>query len=144
MFARLNFLFSTAMLSALLFYDVGRFLVFNMIGQLAPDLAPYVMAAYTLAALMLTVLVLAKTVIRLNAVSSAARGTRGRPASMFAQLIMCLAHLCALYAVYTAFSAGNGAQAWWPWLIAPLLYVLGLATAIYDWRRRAFQMAQSL
>lgn len=60
MISRLNFLLAVAMLTVLLFYFAGRFLLLKAVMGIDPTLAPYFTAAYGLGALMFTVLVLAK------------------------------------------------------------------------------------
>jgi hypothetical protein len=139
MIARLNFLFAVSILTVLLFYFVGRFVILQVILASAPALAPYFSAAYALAALMLTVLVLAKTVIRLGPVSTVVRYRKAGMRSGVAQVALYLAHLCTLFAAYTMFSQQDVAAAWWPWVLAALLYAGGIAATMAEWRRLAMQ-----
>jgi hypothetical protein len=139
MFARLNFLFAVSISTLLAFYLAGRFVIHKAIVALAPALSPYFIAAYMLAALMLTVLVLAKTVIRLDAVSSVARAGKMTSRTVVSQAVLCLAHVSTLSAVYLLFAADHDGSLWWLWLVAPVLYAAGLVLAIADLQRRALQ-----
>ena len=139
MLGRLNFLFAVSILTLLVFYFAGRFVVLKVIVAFAPAAAPYFIAACALAALMLTVLVLAKTVIRLDALSAAARWQKASMRSVAAQMTLGLAHLCAFFALYTSFVTGSDGSVWWPWLVAPALYAAGIAANVTDLRMRALR-----
>ncbi len=141
MLARINILFTFAILTLLGFYFGGRYVLVPIVGALAPPLVPYFIAAYTLAALMLTVLIVAKTTIRLGAVSMAARARPAGALSLAAQGLLCLAHLCVLFAVYALFAIGGDGALQWPWLLAPLLYAAGIYLVIIDFQKRASQAA---
>ena len=73
MIARLNFLFAVAASVLIAFYMVGRYILVEAALRIAPAVVPYLAAGFTLIALMLTVLAMAKTVIRLESTSVAAR-----------------------------------------------------------------------
>ena len=139
----MNILFAFSILTLLGFYFGGRFVLVKFVEALAPPLVPYFIAAYTLAALMLTVLIVAKTTIRLEGVSMAARASPASTLSLsvVAQGLLCLAHLCVLFAVYALFAIGGDGAVQWPWLLAPLLYAAGIYLAIIDFQKRASQAA---
>ncbi len=139
MLARLNLLFAFSMSTLLVFYFAGRFVLVKIVATVAPSMVPYFIAAYTLAALMLTVLILAKTMIRLGGVSTAARGRRLNVRFFVAQVMLLLAHLCALFAAYTLFFLGASGEIHWSLLLAPLLYAAGIYLAVIDLRQRAAQ-----
>lgn len=139
MISRLNFLLAVALLTVLLFYVAGRFLLLKAVLGFDPALAPYFTAAYGLGALMLTVLVLAKTVIRLVPISSAARVRRGGLRSLLAQAVLYAGHLLVIFAVGTILVTQGREMPSWPYLAAMLLYAAGIASAIVDWRQRASQ-----
>lgn len=139
MISRLNFLLAVSMLTVLLFYFAGRFVFLKALLAVAPASAPYFTAAYGLAALMLTVLVLAKTVIRLGSVSTAARTSEAGLRLLAAQAILCLGHVLVIFALYTRFVAQDGDPVSWPYFLAALLYAAGIAAAIFDMRNRALQ-----
>ncbi len=127
------------MLTVLLFYFAGRFLLLKAVQGFDPSLAPYFTAAYGLGALMLTVLVLAKTVIRLGAISSAARTRVGGSRSLLVQAVLYAGHLLVIFGVGTMLVAQGAGAVSWPYLPAMLLYAAGIAGAIADWRTRAVQ-----
>ncbi len=137
MLARLNFLFAVSASVLIAFYVVGRFVILEAILKIAPALAPYFVAAFALSALMLTVLALAKTVIRLEATSVAARVHRAQVGTFFAQSAICLAHAFAFLGAYAFFSKANGSGNWVPWVLAAALYLTGIVISIADWRKRA-------
>ncbi len=139
MISRLNFLLAVSMLSLLLFYFAGRFLFLKALLAIAPTLTPYFTAAYGLAALMLTVLVLAKTVIRLTPISSAARAREAGLRSLPAQAVLFVGHALVFFAVYTIFVAQDADPVSWPYFLAALFYVAGIAAAITDWRKLVSQ-----
>jgi hypothetical protein len=140
MISRMNFLLAVSMLTVLTFYLVGRFVLLELLLATAPALTPYFTAAYGLAALMLTVLVLAKTVIRLAPITLAARNRKAGVHSLPAQATLCLGHVFVCFGAYTTFSAQDADSALWAYLLAALLYALGIAGAIFDWRKRALQV----
>ena len=137
----MNILFAFSILTLLGFYFGGRFVFVQIVEALAPAIVPYFIAAYTLAALMLTVLIVAKTTIRLEAVSMAARASPASALSVVAQVVLCLAHLCVLFAVYAQFAIGGDGAVQWPWLLAPLLYAAGIYLLIIYFQKRASQAA---
>ena len=137
----MNILFAFSILTLLGFYFGGRFVLVKVVEALAPPLVPYFIAAYTLAALMLTVLIVAKATVRLGGVSMAARASPAGGLSVVAQGVLCLAHLCVLFAVYALFAAGGYGAVQWPWLLAPLLYAAGIYLVIIDFQKRASQAA---
>lgn len=141
MLSRINFLLGAASLSVLVFFFIGRFLILEGLTAVAPSLTPYFTAAYILSALMLTVLILAKTVIRLNPATSVARYQKAGVLTGVAQVLLLLGHACVLFSVWSTFVADNAAPVLWPWLIATLLYVTGVAVTILDWRQRALNVA---
>ena len=104
-------------------------------------MAPYFVAAYALVALMLTVLALAKTVIRLESASAAARNQPARAATFFAQTAICLAHAFAFFGVYAFFTTANSSANWLPWVLAGALYLAGIVVAIADLRKRALPVS---
>lgn len=136
MLARLNFLLAVSASVLIAFYIVGRFALVEVVERIAPALVPYFVAAYALAALMLTVLALAKTVIRLDRLSAAARHHRVRVATVLAQLVLCVGHLCVFLGVnrfFTGVVDGN----WAFWLLALVLYVTGIVISIAVWRKHS-------
>ena len=139
MISRLNFLLAVSILTLLGFYLAGRFLFLKALLSLAPGLAPYFTAAYGLAALMLTVLVLAKTVIRLAPLSSAAPFRQAGLHTLLAQTALYAGHGLVVLAVYAVLAAQDAGPVSWSWLLAIMLYAAGIAGAINDWRKRAPQ-----
>ncbi|UCH49183.1 MAG: hypothetical protein JSU95_05185 [Betaproteobacteria bacterium] len=139
MLARINLLFAFSMLTLLVFYFAGRFVLVKIVAAVTPSLVPYFIAGYTLVALMLTVLIVAKTTIRLEAMSSAARARRPNARYFVAQVLLCLAHLCVLYGIYAMFFPGSDGATQSPWLLAPLVYATGIYLAVIDMRKRASQ-----
>lgn len=139
MLARVNFLFSFSILTLLVFYFAGRFVLVKIVAAVAPPLVPYFIAAYALAALMLTVLIVAKSTIRLEAASMGARGRSPDGRYFVALALLLLAHLCVVYGVYALFTTDIYGAAQWPWLLASLLYGAGLYLAIIDMQKRASQ-----
>ena len=137
MLGRLNFLFAVSASAVIAFYVVGRFVLLGVVERIAPALAPYFVAAFALSALMLIVLALAKTVIRLESTSVAARGQPSRVGTFFAQSAICLAHAFAFYGVYAFFATTDSSGSWVPWVLATALYLAGIVIAIADWQKRA-------
>jgi hypothetical protein len=119
------------------FYVVGRFVLLELIQRIAPALAPYFVAAFALSALMLTVLALAKTVIRLESTSVAARMQPVRAGTFLAQSAICVAHAFAFYGVYAFFTAADSSAGWVTWVLAAALYLTGIVISIADWKKRA-------
>jgi hypothetical protein len=141
MLARLNFLLAVSASIVIAFYVVGRFVFLEVISRVAPTMAPYFVAAYALVALMLTVLALAKSVIRLESASVAARYQPARAGTFFAQTAICLAHAFALFGVYAFFTTANSSANWVPWVLAGALYLAGIVVAIADLRKRALPVS---
>ncbi len=141
MIARLNFLLAVSVSVVLAFYVVGRFVLYALIVRIAPEFAPYFVAAFALSALMLTVLILAKTVIRLERTSVAARKLSARPATFLAQAVIYLGHALAIYGVYVFFTMASDSTTWVVWVLAGTLYLAGIAIAIADWRKRALSVS---
>ena len=141
MLARMNLLFSFSILTLLVFYFAGRFVLVKIVAAMAPPLVPYFIAAYTLAALMLTVLIVAKSTIRLEAASMAARARSPDGRYFVALALLLVAHLCMVYAVYALFTTDIYGAAQWPWIVASLLYGAGIYLAIIDMQKRASQAA---
>ncbi len=139
MISRLNFLLAVSLLTLLAFYLAGRLLFLKALLAWAPTLTPYFTAAYGLAALMLTVLVLAKTVIRLGPVSSAARTHEAGLSSLLAQAALYMGHALVVFAVYKIFVVQDAGPVLWPYFLAMLFYAAGIASALTDWRKRALQ-----
>jgi len=139
MLARMNFLFSISILALLLFYFAVRFVFVPVISAVAPAVVPYFIAAYVLSVLMLTVLGIAKVVMRLNAASSAARTQRVAIRGIGAQVVLCLAHVCVLYALLTLFETHYAGATWWLWLGAPALYTGGIILFVTDMQQRALR-----
>ncbi|UCD68769.1 MAG: hypothetical protein JSW48_01265 [Betaproteobacteria bacterium] len=139
MLARINILFAFSILTLLAFYFGGRLVLVEIVEALAPPLVPYFIAAYILVALMLTVLIVAKTTIRLEAVSMASRTSPASARSVAAQGLLCAAHLSVLFAIYVLFAIGGDGAVHWPWLLPPLLYAAGIYLAIIDFQKRASQ-----
>ena len=137
MLARLNFLFAVSASVVIAFYVVGRFVLLEAILKIAPAFAPYFVAAFALSALMLTVLALAKTVIRLENTTVAARTLPARGGTFLAQSAICLAHVSTFFGVYAFFTTADGSAAWLPWVLAAALYLAGIVISIGDWRKRA-------
>jgi hypothetical protein len=140
MLVRLNFLLAVAALVIIAFYVVGRFVFLEAILRFAPTMAPYFVAAFALLALMLTVLALAKTMIRLEPTSAAARKQGTRVGTYIAQVAICLAHAFALFGMYAFFTTVNNDGDWVPWVLAGVLYLAGIALAIADLRKRALSV----
>lgn len=141
MIARLNFLLAVSASIIIAFYVVGRFVFLEVISRVAPTMAPYFVAAYALVALMLTVLALAKTVIRLESASAAARTQRARAGTFAAQMVICLAHAFAFFGVYAFFTSANNSANWLPWVLAAALYLAGIVVSIADMRKRALPVS---
>lgn len=136
MLGRLNFLFAVSASIVIGFYIVGRFVLVEVVQRIAPALVPYFVAAFALSALMLTVLALAKTVIRLESTSVAARTQPVRATTFLAQSVICVAHAFAFYGVYAFFTAADSSAGWVTWVLAAALYLTGIVIAIADWRKR--------
>jgi len=139
MLTRINFLFSISILILLLFYFAGRFVFVVVISRIAPGLVPYFISAYVLAALMLMVLAVARVVIRLDAISAAARAQRLTLRAYTSQIFFCLAHLCVLFGMVALFASNHEGTTWWPWFAGPALYVGGIAFFVGDLRERALR-----
>lgn len=137
MLGRLNFLFALSASIVIAFYVVGRFVFLEAILRIAPAFAPYFVAAFALSALMLTVLALAKSVIRLEGTSVAARDQSVRAGTFLAQALICLGHAFAFSGVYGFFTGSGGSENWISWVFASALYLAGVVAAIADWRKRA-------
>ncbi|NIO39776.1 MAG: hypothetical protein GTO41_06015, partial [Burkholderiales bacterium] len=84
----MNFLFAVSLLTLLIFYFTGRFVILKAVSAAAAVAVPYFIAGYTLATLMLTVLVVAKTAIRFEAIATAARAREPTSRSVAAQLLL--------------------------------------------------------
>ena len=139
MLTRLNFLFSVSILVLFIFGFAGRFVIIKPISAIAPGLTPYFIAAYVLATLALTALAIAKITIKLGPVSTAARSRALTARGYTAQILLCLGHACIFFLIRVLVSPENDTGHWWPWLLAPALYSMGVVIFIRDLRRRALQ-----
>ena len=140
MLTRLNFLFSVSILILFVFGFAGRFFIIKAVSAIVPGLTPYFIAAYVLATLALTVLAVARIAIRLGPVATAARSRALAVRGYGAQILLCLAHLCVFFAIRALLIPDeHEISHWWPWLLAPALYLAGVWLFISDLRRRALK-----
>ena len=137
MFARINFLLGLGLLIQIAFYFAGVYLLVLPLSAFAPGLVKPVSGLAILAAVGVTVQLLSMAMSSLRGIALYEKGERPRIATFGSQAAMLIGHICTAYAA-SGLIVGGEPIAETKLLIIAVLYAVGVAMGIYEWKQRKF------
>ena len=136
-FARINFLLGLGLLIQITFYFAGVYLLVLPLSAFAPGLVKPVAGIAILAAVGVTVQLLSMTMGSLRGIALYAKGERPRIATFVSQAVMLIGLICTVYAASGLIVDGEPI-AETKLLFIAVLYAVGVAMGIYEWKQRKF------
>lgn len=130
MFTRINFLLGFGLLTILVFYFIGSYVLARPLSVIAPGWVKPVSGVFILAALGLTVQILSMVQSRMNRIADPAMV--GLPVTVFSQLAIVCGHAGLAYAL-SGFFSGAQPVADSALALVAALYLTGVAIAIHRW-----------
>ena len=136
-FARINFLLGLGLLIEITFYFAGVYLLVLPLSAFAPGLVKPASGIAILAAVGVTVQLLSMAMGSLRGIALYAKGERPRIATFVSQAVMFIGHICTAYAASGLIAHGEPI-AETKLLLLAVLYAVGVAMGIYEWKQRKF------